>query len=210
MDGRGRVEAVKGATLSVGRGEVVGIVGPSGSGKSTLLALMGALRVPSGGEVFFEEGRLGGRTPAELRALRLRKIGFVFQQLRLIPTLSALENVSLPLALLGVPGDRQVAKAGDLLESVGLGGKEHRRPSRLSVGEQQRVSVARALANDPVLVLADEPTCQLDTSSGLMVIELLRSLSRRLDAAVVVSTHDQKVGEALEHVYSMRDGALSG
>ena len=209
-DAEVEVTAVKGAELSVQQGEAVCIVGPSGSGKSTLLSLMGALRLPTSGEALFEGQSLGSLTSEQRRQLRLREIGFVFQQLRLVPSLTVTENVMLPMALLGVRGDAQLRKSAELLRSVGLSGKERRRPGQLSVGEQQRAAVARALVNDPRLVLADEPTSQLDTSAGIAVVELLRGLSRDRGAAVVVSTHDQKIGESFEKVYGIRDGVLQG
>ena len=198
------------ADMAVSEQEVVGVVGPSGAGKSTLLSLLGALRLPTSGDSFFQERSVKGLSAGERRLLRLTKMGFVFQQFRLIPTLSVLENVKLPLALLGSPAGAQDDRARRMVEGVGLAGKESRRPGELSVGEQQRVAVARALVNDPLLVLADEPTSQLDTAAGLTVVELLRSLSRRAGAAVVISTHDQKVGESLQRVYRMRDGVLEG
>jgi putative ABC transport system ATP-binding protein len=207
-EGPSHVTAVNQATISVSAGESVGIIGPSGSGKTTLLNLMGALETPTSGEVFFQERSLKALPAADKRALRLKSIGFVFQQLRLIPTFSAVENVELPMVLSATPSDRRKAKARELLESVGFVGKENRRPGQLSVGEQQRVAVARALANNPSLVLADEPTSQLDSSSGLEVVELLNALRRKSGAAVVISTHDPKVCENLERVYTIRDGTL--
>lgn len=206
--GRERVRAVDRAVFSVSAGEVVGIVGPSGAGKSTLLSLLGALRLPTSGGAFFQERSLATLTPGERRVLRLTKMGFVFQQLRLIPTLSAIENVKLPMVLLGVPASEQEERARKLVEAAGLEGKEARKPGELSAGEQQKVGVARALVNSPRLVLADEPTSQLDTASGLSVVELLRSLSQRAGAAVVISTHDPRIVETLARVHTMRDGVL--
>jgi len=204
-----RVVAVDKAMISVSQKEVIGIVGPSGSGKSTLLNLMGALMLPTSGDSYFQEKSLKELSSEERRLLRLSRVGFVFQQLRLIPNLSVRENVALPMALVGRSGDLQVKKVAELLELVGLEGKERRRPAQLSVGEQQRIAIARALVNDPVLILADEPTSQLDTSSGLAIVELLRSLGEKLGAAVVISTHDQKIGDSLQRVYRMRDGTLA-
>jgi putative ABC transport system ATP-binding protein len=204
-----KVVAVDRAVVSVSPSEVVGIVGPSGSGKSTLLSLLGGLRVPTSGDAFFQESSLKAMSSEERRLLRLSKIGFVFQQLRLIPNLSVRENVALPMALLGRPEGLQLEKAAELVKRVGLEGKERRKPGQLSVGEQQRAAIARALVNDPILILADEPTSQLDTSSGLAIVELLRSLGDARGAAVVISTHDQKIGDTLERVYRMRDGSLA-
>jgi len=203
------IKAVDGATLAVPRGEMVGIMGPSGSGKTTLLNLIGMLETPSSGNVFFEETLVKDLPEAERRRLRLTRVGIIFQQLRLIPTLSVIENVELPMALLARPGSYQRGQARKLIESVGLEGKEGRRPSKLSVGEQQRAAVARALANDPALILADEPTSQLDSASGEKIIDLLEDLRRRMNAAVVVSTHDPGVSALLKKVYQMRDGVLT-
>jgi putative ABC transport system ATP-binding protein len=187
---------------------MVGVMGPSGCGKTTLLNLVGMLESPSKGDVFFEESSVKQLSMDERRRLRLTKIGFVFQQLRLIPTLSAIENVELPMALLSKGADYQKKKGKELLESVGLEGKERRMPGKMSVGEQQRLAVARAIANDPVLVIADEPTSQLDSVSGGKIIDLLDDLRKRLNAAVLISTHDPIISGRLERVYKMRDGIL--
>jgi putative ABC transport system ATP-binding protein len=207
--GGDRVVAVDGATVSVSPGETVGVVGPSGSGKTTLLSLMGMLQPPSSGGAFFQGSEVSGIPAAERRRLRLTKVGFVFQQLRLIQTLSVVENVELPMVIAGAPHETRRRKALSLVESVGLAGKERRRPGQLSVGEQQRVAVARALANDPALVLADEPTSQLDSSSGARIVELLVALRERVGAAVVVSTHDPRICEKLGRVYGIADGVVS-
>jgi putative ABC transport system ATP-binding protein len=207
-DGGGRVMAVDGATISVARGELVGVVGPSGSGKTTLLNIMSMLETPSSGEVFFEEMAVREIPAAERRRLRLAKVGLIFQQLRLIPTLSALENIELPMVLLSRQRSYQRERARELIESMGLAGKENRRPAGLSVGEQQRVAIARALVNDPELVVADEPTSQLDLASGRKVVEILEEVRSERNAAVVLSTHDPGIGELLDRVYQMRDGVL--
>jgi len=209
-EGPNKVVAVDRATLAISQGESIGIVGPSGSGKTTLLNLLGALKPPTSGEVFFQEENLRDIEAGERRRLRLSKIGFVFQQLRLIPTLTAVENIGLPMVLSSVPSSLRRSKVSELVTAVGLSGKEHRRPNQLSLGEQQRVAVARALVNDPLLVLADEPTNQLDSSAGLQIVELILALRRRLNAAVVISTHDTKICERLDRIYNMWDGALSG
>jgi len=208
-DGPNRVVAVNRTTLEILQGQSVGIVGPSGSGKTTLLNLLGTLKPPTSGEVFFQERNLRDIATRERRRLRLTKIGFVFQQLRLIPTLTAVENIRLPMVFSSAPSSLRRGKASELVAAVGLSGRENRRPSQLSLGEQQRVAVARALVNDPLLVLADEPTNQLDSSAGLQVVELILALHKKLNAAVVISTHDAKICERLDRVYVMRDGALS-
>ena len=208
-EGPDKVVAVDRATLAISQGESVGIVGPSGSGKTTLLSLLGTLKPPTSGEVFFQGRNLKDIATGERRMLRLAKVGFVFQQLRLIPTLTAVENIGLPMVLSSAPSSLRRSRASELVTAVGLSGKEHRRPSQLSVGEQQRVAVARALVNNPLLVLADEPTNQLDTSAGLQIVELILALRKKLNAAVVISTHDIKVSEKLDRLYSIRDGVLS-
>jgi putative ABC transport system ATP-binding protein len=204
-----KVVAVDKATLAISQGESVGIVGPSGSGKTTLLSLLGMLKPPTSGDAFFQERNLRDIAGGERRRLRLAKVGFVFQQLRLIPVLTTVENIGLPLVLSSAPSSLRRSKVSELVMAVGMSGKEHRRPGQLSLGEQQRVAVARALVNDPLLVLADEPTNQLDSSTGLRIVELILALRRKLNAAVVISTHDTKICERLDRVYSMRDGALS-
>ena len=204
----GDVRAVEGATISVEGGKVVGVVGPSGSGKTTLMGMLGTLLVPTSGKAYFDGKDVGEMPVPRRRELRLRRMGFVFQQLRLMQKLSVIENVRLPLVLAGGPTAAQLQRASDLVAAVGLGGKERRRPRELSVGEQQRVAVARALVNSPALVLADEPTSQLDSATGGKVLDLLEGLCREIGAAVVISTHDQKMRDRLGEVYEMRDGVL--
>jgi len=208
-DGPTKVVAVDNATLAISSGETVGIVGPSGSGKTTLLNLLGTIRPPDSGDVFFQERRVNDMHAGERRRLRLARMGFVFQQLRLIPTLSAIENVGLPMVLSAAPSRLRKSKASELVAAVGLSGKEHRRPNKMSLGEQQRVAVARALVNEPSLVLADEPTSQLDSSTGAKIVDLILGLSRKSHAAVVISTHDPEVCERLDRVYNIRDGVVS-
>jgi putative ABC transport system ATP-binding protein len=206
--GPGRVSAVKEASISVSPGEAVGVVGPSGSGKTTLLSLIGMLQAPTSGKAYYRGRDVRVLSPGERRKLRRDEIGFVFQQFRLIPTLSVVENIRLPLALAAAPGEEQKRKSKELVELVGLSGKEDRRPGKLSVGEQQRVAVARALANDPALILADEPTSQLDSATGLEIVGLLEGLRERGNAAVVISTHDKRISEGLGRIYNIRDGVL--
>jgi putative ABC transport system ATP-binding protein len=208
-DGPNKVVAVDKASLTISAGESVGIVGPSGSGKTTLLNLLGTLKQPTGGEVFFQERMLGSLPASELRRLRLTKMGFVFQQFRLIPPLNVVENIELPMLLSSVPSSLRRRKIAELVGAVGLSGKEHRRPNQLSVGEQQRVAVARALGNDPSLVLADEPTSQLDSSSGAQMVDLILALRTRISATVVITTHDPRICDKLDRVYGMEDGLLT-
>jgi putative ABC transport system ATP-binding protein len=207
--GSARVHAVRDVELALAAGESVAIVGPSGSGKTTLLQLLGALDRPTAGELHFEGrdiARLGDRALSELR---LEVLGFVFQQFNLIPTLTAAQNVELALA----PRSMARAERGDrvlgLLESVGLAERADHIPGKLSGGEQQRVAIARALANDPHVLLADEPTGNLDSSTGAEIMDLLLSLSgdekRR---TVVVVTHDAEVAARAERIVRMRDGRI--
>ncbi len=203
-----RIRAVQEVSLSISSGETLGIIGPSGAGKTTLLRLIAALETPSSGDVFFLEHNVKDLKPTERRRFRLEKMGYVFQQLKLLPTLSALENVELPMALSSKTGDEQRSRAMQLLDSVGLGGKEHRRPEKLSLGEQQRVAVARALVNNPELILADEPTSQLDSTTGRKVIDLLLELGDK-NSAIVIATHDRELASSLKKTYEMRDGSLA-
>jgi putative ABC transport system ATP-binding protein len=206
-----RVNAVREVDLTIAAGQSVAIVGPSGSGKTTLLQLLGALDRPSEGELLFEGrdiARLGDR---ELSRLRLGSLGFVFQQFNLIPTLTAAQNVEVALAPTSASrGDRR-ARVLELLASVGLEGRADHVPSKLSGGEQQRVAIARALANDPHVLLADEPTGNLDSTTGSEIIDLLLSLSRDDERrTVLLVTHDNDVASRAERVVRMRDGRLVG
>ena len=201
--------ALEGITLQIDKGEFVAIAGPSGSGKTTLLNIIGAIDRPSSGRIFFEGDELQGRGEAALAALRLERIGYIFQRFNLIPVLSALENVELPLLFRRgrTAADRR-SRAEGTLARVGLAGKESRRPSELSGGECQRVAVARALAGDPVLVLADEPTASLDHESGGAVIELMRSLNRERRVTFLYSTHDTDLLQLADRVVRLRDGRI--
>ena len=209
--GGGEVHAVRDVDLAVAAGESVAIVGPSGSGKTTLLQLLGALDRPSVGELLFEGRdivRLGDR---ELSQLRLGSLGFVFQQFNLIPTLTAAQNVEVALAPTRPHAASDVRGYSTLLESVGLAERADHVPGKLSGGEQQRVAIARALANDPHVLLADEPTGNLDSTTGAEIIDLLLSLSgdeRR--RTVVLVTHDHGVAARAERVVRMHDGRLVG
>jgi putative ABC transport system ATP-binding protein len=204
------VTALDSLDLTIGTGEFVAILGPSGSGKTTLLQLLGALDRPSAGTVRFEGHHLDGLGEAELADLRLSALGFVFQQFNLIPTLTAAENVEAGLAPLRINGLNRGETAAQHLRAVGLEPRADHLPTQLSGGEQQRVAIARALARSPRVVLADEPTGNLDTGSGEMVIDLLGSLHRDLDITLIVVTHDQWVAERAGRVLSLADGRLIG
>jgi putative ABC transport system ATP-binding protein len=198
------VRALDGIDLEIGQGEFVALEGPSGSGKTTLLQLLGALDRPSGGEVVFDGRDLAGVPDRELAELRLRSFGFVFQQFNLIPTLTAVENVEAKLAPAG--GSRQ--QALEMLEEVGLAHRADHLPSHMSGGEQQRVAIARALSVEPRVVLADEPTGNLDTATGGEIIELLSNLAAEHGSTVIVATHDATLATRAPRRLRVRDGRL--
>jgi putative ABC transport system ATP-binding protein len=199
---------VSDVTLTIEAGEFVALEGPSGSGKTTLLQLLGALDRPSEGEVLFEGRDLATLRDHELAGLRLRAFGFVFQQFNLIPTLTALQNVELALAPMGISAAEGRKRAHGLLGEVGLDDRAEHLPSQLSGGEQQRVAIARALVVEPRVVLADEPTGNLDTATGADVIELLAGLAAQHGATVVVATHDAGLADRAPKRLAMRDGAI--
>jgi putative ABC transport system ATP-binding protein len=202
------VEAVKTVTLRVDRGEYVAVVGPSGSGKSTLMHLLGGLDRPSGGTLLVNGHNIASLRPDQLARLRNTGIGFVFQSFHLLARTSAVDNVALPLVYRGVPARRRRERAAAMLGEVGLAHRLDHRPNQLSGGEQQRVAIARALVTDPSLVLADEPTGNLDTASGRAVLELLERQCSRAGAAVVLVTHDREVAARTGRQIVMRDGLV--
>lgn len=203
------VEALRGVSFEIRRGTVVGIVGSSGSGKTTLVNILGGLDSPTAGEVWVEGLSIHGLAEAQLTSYRRRWVGFVFQAYNLIPNISAVENVSLPLEFAGVPRRRREERARYCLEQAGLPQERHRHtPARLSGGEQQRVAVARSLVNDPAFILADEPTGNLDSTNSDQVMALLTSLSREHGKTVLVVTHDHVLASQADTVLSMRDGKV--
>jgi putative ABC transport system ATP-binding protein len=208
--GRGStlVLALDALDLTIKRGEFVAVFGPSGSGKTTLLQLLGALDRPSGGSIQFEGQPLELLGDSALAKLRLRAMGFVFQQFNLIPTLSAAENVEAALAPLRMSRLERREAAREQLEAVGLGPRAHHLPTQLSGGEQQRVAIARALARSPRVVLGDEPTGNLDTRNGEMVMELLARLHSELQITLVLVTHDEWIAERADRVLRLADGRL--
>ena len=203
------VHAVRGVSLEIADGEYVAVVGPSGCGKSTLLNLVGAIDRPTAGQVEIAGRDVSRLRDAEATRFRLLHVGFVFQRFYLLPALSALENVVLPMAEAGVPRAERRARAAELLAYVGLAARARHRPSQLSGGEQQRVAIARALANRPRLLLADEPTGELDAATGAEVIALLGRLNAE-GTTVVVVTHDDELAAAARRVVRMRDGRIEG
>ena len=206
--GAERVHALQGVSLDVARGDYVAIVGPSGCGKSTLLNLIGVIDQPTSGTVAIAGKRVDAMSDREATSFRLHNIGFVFQRFYLMPILSALENVALPMAEAKVPRDQRNARAAELLAYVGLSSRERHRPSELSGGEQQRVAIARALANHPALLLADEPTGELDARTGKEIISLFQRLNSD-GTTIVVVTHDEDLANAARHNVHMRDGRIA-
>jgi ABC-type lipoprotein export system ATPase subunit len=202
------VRAVDGVSFRLPRGKIIAVRGPSGCGKSTLLNLMGALDRPDSGQLTIDGIDVSKLSGGGEVAYRRRKVGFVFQQFNLVPDLSAIENVTLPMEFVGTANGASRVRARVLLERVGIGQDRHdRRPAKLSGGEQQRVAVSRALANDPPIVLADEPTANLDSKTGRMIVELLRSL-RDDNRTVIIATHDEAIAAKADLILEMSDGRL--
>jgi putative ABC transport system ATP-binding protein len=206
--GKNLVRALDGIDLEVQRGEFVALVGPSGSGKSSLLNLMGGLDRPSGGEITVGDLSLATATEKQLVSYRRQRIGFIFQSFNLLPTLSAAENVEVPLMLSDVPRRERRERALRLLERVGLGKRAGHRPNEMSGGEMQRVAIARALANNPSLLLADEPTGNLDSQTGAAILEMLRDLLASQDLTLVLVTHDMQVAARADRIVHLRDGQI--
>jgi len=206
--GSSEITAVNRVNLEVNEAKFIAIVGPSGSGKSTLLSLIGLNDHPTYGKIFIDDTNASLLSGRERRKIRLSRIGFVFQTFNLLPTLTALENVELPMALAGKPQKEQREKAVRLLKAVGLGNRLHHRPKELSIGEMQRVAIARALANDPELIIADEPTGELDSKTAEEIIGLLFDINRKRETTVIVATHDEKIVEVADTLYTIRDGKL--
>lgn len=206
--GKRPLEVLQGVDLSVRRGDFVALRGASGAGKSTLLHLLGGLDVPNRGVILFEDRNLADLTPAELARVRNSRVGFVFQAYHLLPDLDALENVCLPARIARVPAAVAVPRARGLLERVGLGQRLEHRPAELSGGEQQRVAIARALVNEPALLLADEPTGNLDSHTGQEIIQLLESLWSEHQVTLIVATHDAKVASGAPRIVELADGRI--
>jgi putative ABC transport system ATP-binding protein len=208
FEGKRNVVALRDVTLSIPRGEMVAIVGPSGSGKSTLLNLVGGLDRPSSGTVRVDDKNLSGLSDDELTRVRRDKIGFIFQFFNLLPTLTCVENVGLPLHLRGWSATKVKERATELLELVQLSHRLQHLPEELSGGERQRVAIARALSIYPPILLADEPTGNLDSSTGDEILALVRDLHQRLGSTVVIVTHDMKVATSCERTITLRDGSV--
>jgi len=202
------VSALGGVSLVVNKGEFVAIMGPSGSGKSTLLHLLGGLDGPSDGEITLAGQPLSRLSDNEITVVRRRKVGFIFQFYNLLPTLTAEENVSLPLLIDGQSLDKHKDKIDRLLALVSLADRKHHKPDQLSGGQQQRVAIARAFVNDPEIVLADEPTGNLDSRSGTAILELLRKTCDELGATIVMVTHDPRAASFADRVVFLKDGQI--
>jgi putative ABC transport system ATP-binding protein len=202
------VHALLNIDFDVKRGEFVAIMGPSGSGKSTLLHLLGGLDTPSQGEIILAGEPLSELNDDEITQVRRRKVGFIFQFYNLLPTLSAAENIALPLLIDGFAVSDNTEKIQSLLELVGLADRFDHRPDQLSGGQQQRVAIARAFANDPEIVLADEPTGNLDSRSGTVILELLQKTCKELDATIVMVTHDARAASYADRVVFLKDGEI--
>ncbi|TVQ28255.1 MAG: ABC transporter ATP-binding protein [Spirochaetaceae bacterium] len=209
VDGETEVHALRGVDLTIDAGEFISIAGPSGSGKSTLLNLIGCLDSADEGEISINGTKVAGQKVAALVELRRQNIGFVFQSFNLIPVLTAYENVAMALSLLGTPDAEIRERVMSLLRDVGLEGMEHRRPSRLSGGQQQRVAVARALIKDPAIVLADEPTANLDSETGEQLLKLMKDMNRSRGTTFVFSTHDQMVMDYADRLCRLHDGEIT-
>jgi putative ABC transport system ATP-binding protein len=206
--GKQAVEVLRGVDVDVDKGELLAIVGPSGSGKTTLLQLVGGLDRPSRGSIRIANEAIETFSDARLSAFRRRKLGFVFQFFHLLPTLTAEENVCLPLLLDGQPYSKIAPAAAKLLDRVGLGERKHHRPDQLSGGEMQRVAIARALVGEPALVLADEPTGNLDSKNGKLILDLFREIVKERGQTVIMVTHDPRAAALADRVIGLRDGVV--
>jgi putative ABC transport system ATP-binding protein len=196
--------------FSVKKGEFVAIMGPSGSGKSTAVNMVGSLDVPTRGKVFLENKDISKMDESKLAQLRGKKIGFIFQQFNLIPTLTAKENVMLPMVFQGIPAAKRKKRAEHLLKQMDLGDRMDHRPTELSGGQQQRVAIARSLANNPEVIIADEPTGNLDSKTGKSVIHFLKQLHRKEGKTIIMVTHDKYVANFAQRVEHLKDGMIIG
>jgi putative ABC transport system ATP-binding protein len=203
------VHALRGVDLDIHAGEIVGIVGPSGSGKSTLLGLIGGLDTPTHGKIEIDGVDITRMNEDQLTEVRNEKIGFIFQFFNLIPTLTALENVALPIQFAQKPRFKPEKRAKELLKALGMEDRMRHRPAELSGGQQQRVAIARALANNPPLLLADEPTGNLDSESGAMVMEALEQIRAEVGTTVVIVTHDANLAGHADRILTLVDGAIA-
>ena len=202
------VHALRGLNLEVKKGEFLAIQGPSGSGKSTAMNLVGCLDIPSKGKIYLESQDISKLEESDLAQIRGRKIGFIFQQFNLINTLSALENVMLPMIFQGIDADERKKRATELLTKVGLGDRVHHKPTELSGGQQQRVAIARSLSIDPEVILADEPTGNLDSKTGINVMQFLKKLHKEEGKTIVMVTHDNHLAKQAQRIEHLKDGII--
>ena len=206
--GKIEVPALRDVSLEIEEGEFLAIVGPSGSGKSTLLNMLGCLDKPTSGAVFIGGVNTASLSENELAEIRRKKIGFIFQQFNLIHSLTALENVALPMFFAGVKSDARIKRAAELLAKVGLRERMHHKPSELSGGQQQRVAIARALSNNPAVIIGDEPTGNVDSETGDAIMGILEGLNRNEGRTIIVVTHDTEIAAHAPRVIRMKDGRL--
>ena len=206
--GKIQVPALSGLDFEVRKDDFIAIMGPSGSGKSTAMNIIGCLDVPTKGAIFLDGKDIAKMSESDLAKIRGQKIGFIFQQFNLIPSLTAFENVELPMIFQGIPEEKKRARAKELLNLVGLGDRMNHRPSELSGGEQQRVAIARALANNPEIILADEPTGNLDSKTGEMIMNILVNLHEKQKKTIIVITHDADIANYADRKLVLKDGKL--
>ncbi len=209
QEGREKVDVLKGVSLSIERGEVVALEGPSGSGKTTFLSILGCILTATSGRVVVDGREVDPERPSRLPAIRKKSIGFVFQQFNLFPALTALENVEYALNIKGQKGTAAHAEAERILDVVGLSDRKKFLPRDLSGGQKQRVAIARALVGQPALILADEPTANLDSQVGTQILELFRELAKKDERALLIVTHDPKVRAVSDRVVKIRDGKIA-
>ncbi|MFX0094031.1 MAG: ABC transporter ATP-binding protein [Candidatus Hodarchaeota archaeon] len=210
LGGKVDVEALRGVSFDVKRGDFITIMGPSGCGKTTLLNLIGALDAPTEGYVEIDGQKTTDMSDLELTLLRRNKIGFIFQFYNLLPVLSAIENVELPMLISGVSKKKRRKKAEELLELVNLTERMQHKPEELSGGERQRIAIARALSNDPLIILADEPTGDLDSETGRKILAFLKQLNKEKKQTIILVTHDPETGSSGDKLITMQDGQISG
>jgi putative ABC transport system ATP-binding protein len=207
--GEVKVEALRGITMQIRRGEMISIMGPSGCGKTTLLNIIGSLDSPTSGKVFLEGRDISNANERDLTEIRRKSVGFIFQFYNLLPVLTALENVELPMLIAGVSKEERRKRALELLEKVDLIDRKDHKPDELSGGERQRVAIARSLANNPSILLADEPTGDLDTETGLAILELLKEVNRTENQTLVLVTHDNGIARQFNRIFHIQDGLIS-